>query len=681
MACNYALGASIDDGSCDTLSCFGCTDITACNFDSTATQNDGSCAPSGCLEPDACNYSAEAECDDGSCDYACCPGPGCCLDGTVWDYTNLGCVVATPTDVDLDGCTGVGDVLEVLATFGQCYDDSENEEDGIGGDGFNPSNSIPESYYTDPEVLLLLDFEGDMMDHSPWYRSMNAFNYTLGTNRHGTPNSALTPILDSAIGGSFGCPDLYPETYLRLDSLLLISGDENEEYSISMWYETPENTPVDGGFISGSLAGAVVRKTPCSGCTTLCLYQSNLSIFADFFPEWDWTYGSIAPPIVGGTSSSPEINPEDIAFGGWHHLVMVKNGNGIQIYVDASLVADLSLLPDTNNPPSLSGSTYEYYGLDSIEVSLHDCAIEYFQGISDGQTIHAIDDVLVLNRALSESEIVTLFGPEETESLIGCLDSTACNFLPEAVFSSATCAYPSACADCAGNLVSDINNNGICDANDILVGCTDSLYNEFISTALFDDGSCTTPRVSIDGPCNNQFAIQYFGYSYNLVEIGPKCWFQEDLRTDYFLNGDAIQEDWIQEISLPDSSLGRLYTYYVVMDEREVCPSDWHIAHAGVYGCCADGDWDELETLASTEAVKHAELWNGSNQSGFSALPQFGSYEPGQYWENESVYASWHMDRNAYGSMANVQFLKTNSGWQEGGTSYSSLRAIRCVKD
>ena len=65
---------------------------------------------------------------------SCCPGPGCCLDGTVWDYTNLGCVVATPTDVDLDGCTGVGDVLEVLATFGQWYDDSENEEDGIGGE-------------------------------------------------------------------------------------------------------------------------------------------------------------------------------------------------------------------------------------------------------------------------------------------------------------------------------------------------------------------------------------------------------------------------------------------------------------------------------------------------------------------------------------------------------------------
>lgn len=134
MACNYTIGASIDDGSCDTVSCFGCTETSACNFDSTATQDDGSCSPSGCLEPNACNYSAEAECDDGSCDYVCCPGPGCCLDGTVWDYSSSGCVVAIPSDVDLDGCTGVGDVLEVLATFGQCYDGSGNEADGLGGD-------------------------------------------------------------------------------------------------------------------------------------------------------------------------------------------------------------------------------------------------------------------------------------------------------------------------------------------------------------------------------------------------------------------------------------------------------------------------------------------------------------------------------------------------------------------
>ncbi len=44
-----------------------------------------------------------------------------CGEGTVWDPVNEECIVANPTDTDLDGCTGVGDVLEVLSTFGQCY--------------------------------------------------------------------------------------------------------------------------------------------------------------------------------------------------------------------------------------------------------------------------------------------------------------------------------------------------------------------------------------------------------------------------------------------------------------------------------------------------------------------------------------------------------------------------------
>jgi len=43
-ACNYDATASNDDGSCD-YSCQGCTDATACNYDPDATEDDGSCVP------------------------------------------------------------------------------------------------------------------------------------------------------------------------------------------------------------------------------------------------------------------------------------------------------------------------------------------------------------------------------------------------------------------------------------------------------------------------------------------------------------------------------------------------------------------------------------------------------------------------------------------------------------
>ncbi|MEC7179096.1 MAG: hypothetical protein VXW28_07360, partial [Candidatus Thermoplasmatota archaeon] len=52
----------------------GCTDSTATNFDSTATQDDGSCEypPEpilGCTNSTATNYDVEATQDDGTCQY------------------------------------------------------------------------------------------------------------------------------------------------------------------------------------------------------------------------------------------------------------------------------------------------------------------------------------------------------------------------------------------------------------------------------------------------------------------------------------------------------------------------------------------------------------------------------------------------------------------------------------
>ena len=52
--------ANVNDGSCDYLSCAGCTDPTACNYDDTATLADTSCDYSciGCMDATATNYDA-----------------------------------------------------------------------------------------------------------------------------------------------------------------------------------------------------------------------------------------------------------------------------------------------------------------------------------------------------------------------------------------------------------------------------------------------------------------------------------------------------------------------------------------------------------------------------------------------------------------------------------------------
>ena len=55
----------------ENLSNKGCMDDTACNYDSSATEDDGNCCYGvcGCNDPDASNYSTEAECGNGTCTY------------------------------------------------------------------------------------------------------------------------------------------------------------------------------------------------------------------------------------------------------------------------------------------------------------------------------------------------------------------------------------------------------------------------------------------------------------------------------------------------------------------------------------------------------------------------------------------------------------------------------------
>ena len=100
LACNFEPSASEDDGSCEFTSCAGCTYPSACNFDATASLDDGSCLVLdcagvcggnaqfdacgvcngggntclGCTDAAACNFSPGATLDDGSCEFLSCAG-------------------------------------------------------------------------------------------------------------------------------------------------------------------------------------------------------------------------------------------------------------------------------------------------------------------------------------------------------------------------------------------------------------------------------------------------------------------------------------------------------------------------------------------------------------------------------------------------------------------------------
>ena len=247
-------------------------------------------------------------------------------------------------------------------------------------------------------------------------------------------------------------------------------------------------------------------------------------------------------------------------------------------------------------------------------------------------------------------------------------------------------------------------------------GCTDPEAANFNPDAVIDDGSCTY------GPpeCGGVTAVTFDGYTYELVAIGSQCWFAENLRTEHYNNGDAIpgnlsDSEWTSTTSGATTvycegtsevytgsddevanleAYGRLYNWYAVDDARGLCPSGWHVP--------TDGEWMTLEmelgmtfSEANSTGLRGTDQgaqmksspgdnpsWNGTNTSGFSALPgglrsngngYFSSGGDGGYWWSASPNGSSYAWSRSLSS--DSDYVSRDYGTQRDGFS------VRCVRD
>jgi uncharacterized protein (TIGR02145 family) len=195
------------------------------------------------------------------------------------------------------------------------------------------------------------------------------------------------------------------------------------------------------------------------------------------------------------------------------------------------------------------------------------------------------------------------------------------------------------------------------------------------------------------------------GNVYKTVQIGRQVWMAENLRTTRYRNGEDIpyartDEAWTtEEVGMRcayehDDALadqyGQLYNFYAVQDERGLCPSGWHVP--------SDEEWNELEGalgLSSVDAKQtggrgihgaamKSEAWDGTNSSGFSALPGgFRSYGSGffsnggldgNWWSSSADGATYAWSRGLISLGLDGDVLR-DSNYQENGFS------VRCVRD
>lgn len=167
---------------------------------------------------------------------------------------------------------------------------------------------------------------------------------------------------------------------------------------------------------------------------------------------------------------------------------------------------------------------------------------------------------------------------------------------------------------------------------------------------------------------NGNGLVDIEGNSYSTVIINGKEWMKENLKTTKFSNGDPIpnvtdNNTWFG-LTTPAYSVynndniynqyyGKLYNWYVVNDNRKVCPSGWHVA--------TDNEWKLLEMyLGMTQSQADNTIWrgtdegkklktdygwnsngNGTNEIGFEGLPGGLRHQNGNFSDLGNIAFWW----------------------------------------
>jgi len=134
-----------------------------------------------------------------------------------------------------------------------------------------------------------------------------------------------------------------------------------------------------------------------------------------------------------------------------------------------------------------------------------------FLALSEDGTIHQLSVTLDSNSPFSTVWVNNGFASVlsmtiinslecEEENIFGCIDSTACNYNPNATEDDDSCTYlDGICETCENGIIidNDGDDDGVCD-NDEVIGCIDSTACNYNPSATEDDGFCTY----VDGVCD-----------------------------------------------------------------------------------------------------------------------------------------------------------------------------------
>lgn len=189
------------------------------------------------------------------------------------------------------------------------------------------------------------------------------------------------------------------------------------------------------------------------------------------------------------------------------------------------------------------------------------------------------------------------------------------------------------------------------------------------------------------------------------VKIGNQVWMASNLNVDRFKNGDIIPQvksdaQWV--IACDDKKpawcyyenesengpiYGKLYNLYAVHDPRGLAPEGWRIP--------SNIDWATLTDYLGGEQVAGAKLksktgWRpnceGTNESGFSALPNGMRYTKGNFG-SIGFEGKWWSLSELSSDINNIEPFVRGLSYDDrvldvaGANKYRAGMSVRCIKE
>lgn len=422
-------------GNCN--SDLGCTYSSACNYSPEAIEDDGSClyfdvcgecggdnsSCTGCSDPAACNYDAGNTIDDGSCVYG--NGVSIYVGGGAWD-NEITWSLSLDGNIVANGDIGTQDICIGEGCYTLMMFDSY-------GDGWNGATySMIDLASGDVIAVGDLDnaMEGDGNSAGQDYLSIGDVDCGIGCTDESACNYNPNAGFDngSCIYDCIGCTDAQACNY---------DGFATQDDGSCLYFDE-----------CGECGG---DNSSCTGCTDpqACNFDSlaiiddgscimggsgvSISVYTDSYPgETSWQISSLEGVVASG-------GDYETTFTLYEELLCLEDGCYTFTINDA-------------------------YG-DGICCAYGD---GYYQISSEGVEIASGSE-------FSSNETV-MFCVGESE--LGCTDSSACNFNPNASMDDGSCDY-----DC--------------------VGCTDSEACNYNVSATQDSGDCVYPDPTFGCDCES----------------------------------------------------------------------------------------------------------------------------------------------------------------------------------